>query len=154
MMYLLLKWMHILSAIILFGTGFGSAFYKFMADRSGELAVIARTNRTVVLADWIFTTPTVILQPLSGIALLFLAGHDLSATWVRYSIALFILAGLCWLPVVVLQYRMRNLAETALRNGGALPAVYQTLAARWTWLGVVAFSAMIAVVGLMVFKPQ
>lgn len=154
MMYLLLKWVHILSAIILFGTGFGSAFYKFMADRSGELAVIARTNRTVVLADWIFTTPTVILQPISGIALLFLAGHDLSAIWVRYSIALFILAGLCWLPVVVLQYRMRNIAETALRNGSALPDVYQTLAKRWTSLGVVAFAAMIAVVGLMVFKPQ
>ena len=153
MTYLLLKWLHIVSAIILFGTGFGSAFYKFMADRSGDLRVIARTNRTVVLADWIFTTPTVILQPLSGIALLVLASHELSETWVRYSIVLFILAGMCWLPVVVLQYRMRNLAETALRNGTALPAIYQTLATQWTWLGVVAFSAMITVVGLMVFKP-
>lgn len=124
-----------------------------MADRSGDVAVIARTNRTVVLADWIFTAPTVILQPVSGIALLLLAGHKLSTTWVRCSIVLFILAGMCWLPVVILQYRMRNLAETALRNGTALSTAYPTLAKRWIWLGVVAFSAMFTVVGLMVFKP-
>lgn len=154
MTYLLLKWLHVLSAIVLFGTGFGSAFYKFVADRSGEVAAIARTNRTVVLADWIFTTPTVILQPLTGVALLWIGGHDFTATWIRYSIVLFVIAGACWVPVVLMQYQMRSLSQDALRSGTGMPPRYHVLFKRWVGLGVIAFSAMILTVGLMVVKPQ
>lgn len=151
--YLLVKALHILSAILLFGTGLGSAFYKYMADRRGDPAVIAITNRHVVLADWLFTTPTVIFQPLSGIWLLYRLDIPFDLLWVQLSFALYILAGSCWLPVVFLQIRMRNLSQTSLREGTPLPATYHRDARRWFWLGIPAFVSMVIIVMLMVFKP-
>ncbi len=152
MSYLLLKYLHILSMALLFGTGLGSAFYKWMADRSRNVAHIAATNRQVVLADWLFTTPTVIFQPLSGIWLTHLAGIPLATPWVMVSLALYLVAGLCWLPVVFLQIRMRGLAERALLARSDLPPAYWRAARYWFWLGVPAFLAMVLVVFLMVFK--
>ena len=150
--YLTLKTLHILSMVLLFGTGLGSAFYKWMADRSGNVTHIAVCNRHVVLADWLFTTPTVIIQPLSGLTMLQLSGLPVTTPWVLASLVLYAVAGLCWLPVVWLQLRMRQLAEHASRQGQPLPAVYWQLASWWFWLGVPAFAAMVLVVALMVFK--
>ena len=150
--YLTLKTLHILSMVLLFGTGLGSAFYKWMADRSGVVAHIAVTNRHVVLADWCFTTPTVIFQPLSGMWMAHLAGWPWSSGWIAASLLLYVLAGACWLPVVWLQIRMRDLSNTAVEHGSPLPTLYWRMAGWWFWLGVPAFTAMVAVVALMVFK--
>jgi uncharacterized membrane protein len=139
--------------ILLFGTGFGSAFYKWMADKSNNLEHIAATNRTVVLADWAFTTPTVIFQPVSGIWMASLAGIPLSTLWISSSLALYILAGLCWIPVVWLQIRMRKLADAALKNQSSLTEEYWQYARAWFWLGIPAFISMILIVLLMVVKP-
>lgn len=153
MSYELIKSAHILSAIVLFGTGLGSAFYKFMADRSDNLATIATTNRHVVLADWIFTTPTVLLQPLTGFWLAHERGYLLTSGWLALAVGLFVFAGLCWLAVVWLQIRMRNDALAALRGSGTLPERYWRDARRWFWLGVPAFTSMVVVIWLMVAKP-
>lgn len=152
--YTTLKTLHILSAIFLFGTGFGSAFYKFFTDRSGSLESIAMTNRLVVWADWLFTTPTVILQPLTGYAMVYLAGWPPTSPWLLAALGLYLLAGFCWLPVVVLQIRMRDAAGQALRRGTALPAAYQRWRRLWFWLGIPAFIAMVLAVVLMVLKPS
>lgn len=151
--YLLIKAIHVLSSTILFGTGIGSAFYKWMADRYGDPAHIARTNRNVVLADWLFTAPTVILQPLTGFLLVYLAGYDLKALWLQVSIALYLLAGLCWLPVVVIQIRMRDMAELSLASQTPLPVRYHTYCRWWFWLGVTAFVSLVVVFWLMVTRP-
>jgi uncharacterized membrane protein len=151
MSVLLLKTLHILSAIVLFGVGLGTVFYKIMADRSGNLAAIAVTSRQVVLADWLFTTPAVLFQPLSGMLLAAQMGYEFDAVWLLATYLLYELTGLCWLPVVVLQIRMRDLAETALAGGTALPADYRRYARIWLWLGVPAFFAMLAITPLMVF---
>ncbi len=152
MIYTLLKTLHILSMVLLFGTGLGSAFYKWMADRSGNVTHIAVTNRHVVLADWIFTTPTVIFQPLSGLWMVYLLGLPLSTPWVAASLSLFVFAGVCWLPVVWLQIRMQKISADAVVQSSTLPAIYWQLARYWFWLGVPAFTAMVLVVALMVFK--
>ena len=148
---LLLKYLHILSMVLLFGTGLGSAFYKWMADRSRDVAHIAATNRQVVIADWLFTTPTVIFQPLSGLWLAHLAGIPLATPWVAASLLLYLVAGACWLPVVALQIRMRNLAQHAARSGAALPPRYWRDARTWFWQGVPVFSAQLGVIFLMFF---
>ena len=114
MTYLILKYLHILSAILLFGTGLGSAFYKWMADRSGNIQHIAITNKNVVLADWLFTTPSVIFQPLSGIWMAHIIGLPLTTPWIMISLILFFIAGACWLPVVYLQIKMHKIAETSV----------------------------------------
>lgn len=152
MTYTILKTLHILSMVLLFGTGLGSAFYKWMADRSGNVVHIAATNRHVVLADWIFTTPTVIFQPLSGLWMAHLLDLPLSTPWIAASLGLFALAGACWLPVVWLQIRMQHVAADAVARGTPLPDIYWRMAHRWFWLGVPAFTSMVLVVALMVFK--
>lgn len=151
--YLLLKCLHILSATILFGTGIGIAFFKWITDRSGDVRAIRIITERTVMADWIFTTPAVILQPVTGLALVYLAGYPLSSGWLVYSVLLYLLAGCCWLPVVALQIKMRNLARIADQGNTPLPEQYWRHARIWFWLGVPAFIALLAVYWLMVFKP-
>ncbi len=151
--YPTLKWIHILSATFLFGTGVGSAFYKFMADRSGNLQNIAYINRLVVWADWLFTTPTFIIQPVSGVMLAMLIGYPLSTPWLALSIVLYVFIGCFWVPVVFMQMRMEKLAFAALNSNTQLDERYARLVRYWVLLGFLAFFAMIAVYYLMVFKP-
>lgn len=151
--YLVLKWLHILSSVLLVGTGFGSAFYLFFANRSGSVAAQAVVARLVVRADLWFTTPAVVIQPLSGLALAHLANWPLTAPWLMLSVLLYLLAGACWLPVVWMQIRLREMADTALANGTPLPPLYWRYARLWELLGYPAFAAMIAVYYLMVAKP-
>lgn len=151
--YLVLKWLHILSSVLMVGTGFGSAFFMFFANRSGSVAAQAVVSRLVVRADWWFTTPTVILQPLTGIALAHMAGWPMGSPWLVLSMALYALAGACWLPVVWLQYRMAAMARQAHEAGQPLPAAYWRHARWWEALGYPAFLAMLAVYYLMVNKP-
>ena len=113
--YLLFKTLHILSSTILFGTGIGTAFHLWSAHRGGDAATIANVARNTVIADFIFTAPAVILQPATGVALALAAGYDLMSPWLVCSYALFLLAGACWLPVVVIQVRVRDLAADAVR---------------------------------------
>lgn len=152
MTYATLKTLHILSMVLLFGTGLGSAFYKWMADRSGNVVHIAATNRHVVLADWIFTTPTVIIQPVTGLWMVDLLGLPWTTPWIVVSLGLYALAGACWLPVVWLQIRMQRLAETAAARAQPLPPAYWHMARWWFRLGLPAFAAMVLVVALMVAK--
>jgi len=153
MSYVLVKWTHILSSTLLFGTGLGSAFYMFFASRTRDPRVVATVVRYVVIADWAFTTPAVILQPLTGIYLVRLAGFPFDAVWIGLSIALYLLAGACWLPVVWMQIKMREMANEAVRTDGALPEKYWSHLRVWVALGVIAFLSLVAVFYLMVAKP-
>lgn len=150
----LVKFIHILSAILLFGTGLGTAFHGLVGNRTQHVAAIAQCNRAVVLADWIFTTPAVIIQPISGLWLAHVEGWPLESAWIILTLTLYGVAGACWLPVVWLQLRMRRLADEALLLGTPLPARYHRYAKLWFALGWPAFAAMIAILALMVFKPD
>ena len=158
-LYLLLKWLHIVSSVLMVGTGLGSAFYMFFTNRSGNVQAQAVVTKLVVRADWWFTTPTVLIQPATGLAMAYLAGWPLSTPWLAWSLALYALAGLCWLPVVWLQLRMRDMAieaaEAALaaHGDGVLPPLYWRYARWWEALGYPAFVAMAVVFYLMVNKP-
>ena len=151
--YALLKFVHIVSATLLFGTGLGTAFFMWMTHRSGNVSAIAAAARITVLADWLFTTPAVIVQPLSGVLLMRLIGYPLSTSWLVVAIVLYVLAGACWLPVVALQMRMRAYAQRAMRDGTDLPASYHRCMRCWFALGWPAFAAVLATFWLMVAKP-
>ncbi|HEX8404118.1 MAG TPA: DUF2269 domain-containing protein [Duganella sp.] len=153
MEYLAVKWMHILSATLMFGTGFGTAFYMFFVNRTGNVQAMAVVTRLVAKADWWFTTPSVILQPLSGFWMVHLAGFPLSSRWIVWSFALYLLAGACWLPVVWLQLKMRDMAAQAAATGVPLPARYWRYEKIWTALGFPAFIGLLVVYWLMVHKP-
>ncbi|AWJ86402.1 hypothetical protein TSH58p_23130 (plasmid) [Azospirillum sp. TSH58] len=149
-----LKLIHILSAILLFGTGLGTAFHGMASNLSKDVRAIAVANRNVVLADWLFTTPTVVIQPVSGLWLALEQGWPLSSGWIVLTLVLYAIAGACWLPVVWLQIRMRRMAEDAVAAGTPLPPLYRRYFRIWFALGWPAFTAMVALVGLMVFKPE
>lgn len=152
-LYLTLKWLHILSSVVLVGTGFGSAYFLFFANRSKDLAAQAVITRLVVRADWWFTTPAIVLQPTTGLMLAHMAGIPLGTPWLCAAIILFVLAGACWLPVVWIQIQLQALAQKAHHNKSPLPPNYWRLARVWEWLGYPAFVAMVAVFYLMVAKP-
>ena len=151
--YLWLKTLHIISATLLFGTGLGSAFYKFMTYRSGIVQAIATTDRLVVRADWLFTTPAVVVQLLTGLWMVYLAGISLTELWILAGLGLYVVAGVCWIPVVFIQLRMRTLSSEAAMRYTTLPTSYRRLMKIWTALGYPAFVAMIVVYFVMTLKP-
>ncbi len=152
--YLMLKWLHILSSTFLFGTGIGSAFYMMFTTLTRDVRATAVVIRQVVIADWMFTTPAIIIQPLTGFMMLQAAGMPLASTWVAVSAGLYLLAGACWLPVVWLQIKMRDMASEADRAGQSdLPAQYWRYFYCWVLLGIPAFVALVVVFWLMVTKP-
>lgn len=152
--YLLTKWIHILSSTVLFGTGMGTAFQMVAAMRSHNPHVIAGVAKNVVLADWIFTTPAGILQPLSGITLIYLNGWSLWEPWLLLTYALYVVAFACWAPVVWLQKEIRDIASEAIKTGEALPPKAHSYYRIWFALGWPAFIALMGVFWLMVAKPD
>ena len=152
MVYIYLKWIHILSAILLLGTGLGSAFYAARANRAGNLDAIRFVMRNVILADWLFTVPPLVLLPVTGVWLMRINGYPFSTLWLWLSLVLFGIAGLCWIPAAILQYKMKTLAEEA-PDKERLPAIYWKYERIWSILGAAAFPAVIAIFTLMIFKP-
>jgi uncharacterized membrane protein len=153
MLYETLKWLHILSSALMVGTGFGSAFYMFMTNRSRNLQAQFVVSKLLVKADWWFTMPAVIFQPASGIVLVWMAGWPLDALWLKWTYALYILSAACWLPVVWLQIQMHKMLEESVKQNGALPVRYWRYATYWERLGYPAFVAMLGIYWLMVVKP-
>lgn len=150
--YLIVKWLHIVSSVLMVGTGFGTAFYLFFVNRTRNIEAIAEVSRLVVRADTWFTTPTVIIQPLTGLWMMQQVGWSLSTGWIANSIGLYVLAGACWLPVVWLQLKLRNMAVASRDAGVCLPERYWHLARIWEWLGYPAFIAVTVIFFLMVNK--
>lgn len=152
--YLLIKWIHILSSVALVGVGFGSAFYLYFVNRTKNVDAIAEVSKLVVRADYWFTAPTVIIQPISGFVLVSLTSYSFTESWLLATYTLFILAGMWWLPVVWLQIQMAKMARIASDQKTELPERYWRYALFWERLGMLAFPAMVIVYGLMVFKPN
>ena len=147
------KFIHVLGASVLFGTGIGIAFFMLMAHRTRDPATIAATARIVVIADAIFTAGAVVIQPISGAALAWSIGYSLSTPWIVASLALYVLVGLCWLPVVWIQMQLRDLARASAGQGKSLPPRYFSLFRVWFWLGWPAFLGVVAIFALMLWKP-
>jgi uncharacterized membrane protein len=152
-LYFALKLIHIMGAAVLFGTGLGIAFFLWMAHRTRDAAAIAQTARVVVVADVVFTATAVILQPLSGAELAWYAGYSLLEPWIALSLLLYVLVGVCWLPVVWIQVQLRDLAAAAAQDGTTLPERYHRLFRVWFWLGWPAFGGVLAIYVLMIWKP-
>lgn len=153
MYYLALKYLHVLGATVILGTGTGIAFFMLMAHRTGDATFVARTAGVVVIADVIFTATAITLQPLTGYLLARETGVPLTEGWLAHSLALYVVAGLFWLPVVWIQARMRDLAREAALAGEELPRSYRRLFQVWFAFGIPGFGAVLAIVWLMVAKP-
>ena len=152
--YLVLKYIHVIGASVLLGTGAGIAFFMLLGHRTNEPATVAAIARIVVLADFLFTASAVVVQPLSGLALAWYMGRSLAEGWLALSILLYLVTGAFWLPVVWMQMRMRDAAALAAASGRPLPPEYHRLFRWWFAFGFPAFAAVLAIFWLMIAKPQ
>jgi len=152
--FLLLKFIHVLGAVTILGTGAGIAFFMLAAHLSGDRAFIAATARTVVVADFLFTATAVVIQPITGMLLASEAGYALTERWLLASVGLYALAGAFWLPVVWIQMRLRALAEAAVAAGTALPAAYHRLFRLWFAFGIPGFGSTLLILWLMIARPS
>jgi uncharacterized membrane protein len=152
--YLILKFLHVLGAIVILGTGAGIAFFVVMAHRTGDALFVARTAAVVVVADFLFTATAIVVQPITGYLLLRELGLPLAEGWVVASLVLYFIAGAFWLPVVWMQMRMRDLAAAAAASKTPLPAAYQKLFRIWFAFGFPGFGSVLLIVWLMIAKPS
>lgn len=152
--YVWVKLLHILSSTLLFGTGVGSAFYLLCVVMQGEARVVASVARFVVVADWLFTATTALLQPLTGFYLVHRMQLPLSTPWIAWSLGLYAVAIACWLPVVRLQILMRDSAQASVAAGQPLSGDFRRHFRAWFVLGFPALGAFLAIFWLMVFKPS
>ena len=151
--YQIARWLHVIGACVLLGTGAGIAFFMVMAHRIGEPRIVAHTASVVVVADFLFTASAVVVQPLTGLWLARLVGWSLTEPWLLASFVLYGLTGAFWLPVVWMQLRMRDLARAADAVGQPLPPAYHRLYRVWFACGFPAFFAVLAIVWLMLARP-
>lgn len=152
--YLLLKTVHVIGATVLLGTGAGIAFFMVMANRTANPVLVAHVTRTVVVADLVFTATAVVLQPMTGMTLARMTHQPLLHGWIGVSLALYVLVGVFWLPVVWMQSKMHELAAKAVEDGEDLPPEYHRLYRRWFACGFPAFAAVLGIIWLMVAKPS
>lgn len=152
--YEFLKWIHILSATLLLGTGLGTAFHGFFGQRNAMPDVAAVVMRNVVRADWLFTATSGIVQPVTGVLLARAAGYELTEGWLVLTYILYGVAAACWLRVAVIQIKLRDMAANASRLDVALPSDYHRLMRIWFILGWPAFIGLIGVFYLMVARPS
>jgi uncharacterized membrane protein len=152
-LYFLVKYLHVLGAIVILGTGSGIAFFMLMAHRSGDAAFIARTAATVVFADMLFTLTAVLLQPVTGGVLMMLSSTGFTERWLMASLALYAVAGLFWVPVIFMQVEMRDIARVAAAKNQPLPPRYFALIRRWMLFGIPGFGSVMTIVWLMIAKP-
>lgn len=150
--YTTVKWLHVLSSTILFGTGIGSAFYLLLAAIGRDARTVAVVSRFVVITDWLFTATTAVFQPLSGLWMMRIGGMPMHTPWIRASLVLYAFAIACWLPVVWIQLKLRDLSADAVAQGTRLPHAWWRLFAWWVVLGIAAFVAFLAIFHLMVAK--
>ena len=153
-LYFVIKYLHVLGAIVILGTGTGIAFFMLMAHRSRDPSYIARTAATVVIADMLFTLSAVVLQPVSGGLLMALNGIDFHERWLIASLVLYAIAGMFWIPVVFTQMEMRNLAAAAAAQNQPLPQRYFTLFHRWFLFGIPGFGSVMIILWLMIARPD
>jgi uncharacterized membrane protein len=153
-LYFIVKYLHVLGAIVILGTGAGIAFFMLMAHRSGDPAFIARTATTAVIADMVFTLTAVVLQPVSGGVLMALSATTFAERWLVTSLGLYAVAGLFWIPVIFMQIEMRNLARAAVMQKQPLPPRYFALFHRWFVFGIPGFGSVMMILWLMIAKPQ
>ncbi|MAZ15613.1 MAG: hypothetical protein CL535_04680 [Ahrensia sp.] len=150
---LVLRWLHVIGACVLLGTGAGIAFFMLMAERTGKPAVVAHVASTVVVADTLFTATAVIIQPVTGYLLARKVGWPLTEGWIALSLILYVVIGLFWLPVVWIQIQLRDMAREADARGAALPERFHRLYRIWFACGFPAFAAVLATVWLMLARP-
>ncbi|MEJ7929141.1 DUF2269 domain-containing protein [Ramlibacter sp. AN1015] len=150
--YLALKYLHLVGAAVLFGTGMGIAFFAWFGYRSAmredNLGLLRGVLSLTVTADTVFTATAAALQPVTGLLLWQMSGGSWTSPWLAWVFGVYVFVGVCWLPVVALQIRLRNAARAA-PSIAALDARFHRWFRIWFALGWPAFAGVLVLFALM-----
>jgi uncharacterized membrane protein len=150
-----IKFVHMLSVAVMFGTWLGIAAFMVLAHHSHNTSVVALTSQFVVRVELVVMIAAVALQPVSGVPLAYAIGLDpLGEFWLVASIAGYGVVVLCWLAAVVIEFRVRRVTREAALNNVPLPAAYKTLFRVWVMLAVPILGGMVGLFALMVWQPR
>ncbi len=148
MPYLLLKWLHVLAAIVAVGANI--TYGIWIARASRNLAALPFTLRGIKLIDDRVANPAYGLLLATGLLMVFTARLSLTTPWLLTALVLYVLivlAGLLeYTPALRRQIRL-------LESEGPASPNYRTLARRATMLGIVLTLLALIIVFLMVVKP-
>jgi len=155
MIYLTLKFLHIVGAMLFLGNITTAAFWKAHADKTRDPKIIAHALEGVMRADRIFTMPAVMIILIAGFAAALVARLPLFRTmWLGAGIALFVLTALIFMARVgPLQRRMLALARASGDGQNFDWPTYEKVSRSWAIWGSIAVLVPLVAAGLMVFKP-
>ncbi|MCR2805866.1 DUF2269 domain-containing protein [Paenibacillus soyae] len=148
-------WLHLLGVLLAVGNIVTAAFWKVQADRSGQPAVAHAAARNVMLADYAFTIPGLILIVVSGSMMAERAGMSLTGlNWLTLSLVLFAISGIIWgIFLIPLQRRMIRLSAECVAEG-RLSQAYRAASRSWAIYGTIATLLPIVILYLMVMQPH
>jgi uncharacterized membrane protein len=150
-MYSLMKIVHVVAVVVLLGNLFMAPFWRKRLAAVGGAQARAAANRSVRVADLLFTLPGWVVVLATGIMLIIQRG--MRGGWLHLSLLLFLGWLVLW-HVLVLRARkaMIDQADEAAAGGQASPelAQHERQWQQWSYL-----SALLAVLILilMVTKP-
>jgi uncharacterized membrane protein len=153
MAYDILKLLHILGVVMLLGNVTVTSIWKLYADATRDAGIVFFAQRMVTITDWFFTFWGIVLIVVGGYGAAWLAGMDvLRDDWIVWSEAMFAVAGVIWLGVLVpIQVRQARMARD-FRAGGAVPDAYWRLGRWWIAFGLLATVPLVAATWLMIRK--
>ena len=149
-----IKFVHVLAAAAMFGTALGVALFMLLADRSGNVSVIAVTARFAVGVELMVMIPALALQPISGFPLVSTIGLSFGEFWIVASLLVYAVVVIGWLAVLLLEIRIRDLTQEAVLSRVPLPEDYHGLFRLYSALVWPTLAAMIAVFALMIWQPR
>jgi len=151
---LALKFVHMVSMAVMFGTWLGIALFMVFAHRARNTSVVALTSVFVVRAElWVMAT-AVVLQPLVGIPLAFAIGSPIGAYWLEASVAIYGGVLLVWILNLLIEMRIRRLSKDAALAASPLPPSYRRLFWVWSLFTIAGLAGMIAIMAFMIWQPQ
>ncbi len=150
-----LKLLHILSAVVMTGTGIGLAYFLFLAVLTKKQEALVAIARWVIWGDWLFTLPAIITQIISGLLLVERLGWSFASVGMHWILTLYALMLVCWLPVIVIQYKLYHISLKILTEGQDVHChpSFKRLFRLWVLLGSIAFVCVLLLFWIMIFKP-
>ncbi|MDQ0115862.1 DUF2269 family protein [Paenibacillus harenae] len=145
--------LHLLGVLLMAGNIITAAFWKIRADLAGNPIVIHQAAKNVMIADYAFTIPGLVMIIVSGGAMASESGVTWTGiNWLTLSLILLSVTGIIWLAILIpLQRKMIRSSADGIKTG-TISAEYRRASRQWAIYGVAATLLPIIILYLMVMK--
>jgi uncharacterized membrane protein len=149
----LMKILHVLAVVVLLGNLLMAPFWRKRLAALGGAQARAAANRSVRVADLIFTLPGWVVVLATGIMLIIYRG-GMHGGWLHLSLLLF-LGWLIFWHVLVLRTRKAMIAQAEeAASGGQAPAELAQHERQWQQWSYLAAGIAVLILILMIAQPR